>query len=130
MKGAFAPSILATNKQVRTRLSTALTTMGFTYYFMKALKIALIFGGLTNMSALLLYSLLTGFLEERILGFQMSTPSAICVGCVFLISFGWSLSLIYDEIIDMIKTKRDWDKFDDLLNQEQWDKARELIKNK
>ena len=104
--------------------------MGFTYYFMKALKIALIFGGLTNISALLLYSLLTGLLEERMLGFQMSTPSAICVGCVFLISFGWSLSLIYDEIIDMIKTKRDWDKFDDLLNQEQWDKARELIKNK
>lgn len=130
MKGANAPSILATNKQVRTRLSTALTTMGFTYYFMKALKIALIFGGLTNMSALLLYSLLTGFFEERILGFQMSTPSAICMGCVFLISFGWSLSLIYDEIIDMIKTKCDWDKFDDLLSQEQWDKARELIKNK
>ena len=104
--------------------------MGFTYYFLKAVKIALILAGLTNMSAILFYSLLVGFLEERILGFQMSTPSAISVGCVFLITFVWSLSLVYDEVVDMVKTKRDWDKFDDLLNQEQWDKARELIKNK
>lgn len=104
--------------------------MGFTYYFLKAVKIALILAGLTNMSAILFYSLLVGFLEERILGFQMSTPSAIGVGCVFLITFVWSLSLVYDEVVDMVKTKRDWDKFDDLLSQEQWDKARELIKNK
>lgn len=108
----------------------ALTTMGFTYYFMKAFKIALIFGGLTNMSALLFYSLLVGFFEERILGFQMSTPSAICTGCVFLISFGWSLSLIYDEIIDIVKTKRLWDSLDDLLSQEKWDEIEELIKKK
>ena len=104
--------------------------MGFTYYFMKAFKIALIFGGQTNMFALLFYSLLIGFLEERILGFQMSTPSAICTGCVLLIAFVWSLSLIYDEIIDIVKTKRLWDSLDDLLSKEKWDEIEELIKKK
>ena len=102
--------------------------MGFTYYFLKAVKIALIIAGLTNLSAILFYSLLVGFLEERILGFQMSTPSAICVGGGLLLMFGWSLSLIYDEVVDMLKTKRDWDAFDDLITQEKWDKVDELIK--
>jgi len=102
--------------------------MGFTYYFLKAVKIALILAGLTNMSAILFYSLMVGFLEERILGFQMSTPSALCVGGGLLLMFGWSLSLVYDEIVDMLKTKREWDGFDNLLTQEKWDEVSELIK--
>ena len=104
--------------------------MGFTYYFLKAVKIALIFAGLTNLSVILLYSLLVGFFEERILGFEMSTPSALCVGGGLLLIFGWSLSLVYDEVVDIIKTKRDWDKFDDLLTQKDWDKVNEILKSK
>tara|TARA_R100001510_G_C7623802_1_gene184070 strand:- start:176 stop:496 length:321 start_codon:yes stop_codon:yes gene_type:complete len=102
--------------------------MGFTYYFVKALKIALIIAGLSNMSAILFYSLMVGFLEERILGFQMSTPSAICLGGGLIVIFVWSLSLIYDEVVAMLKTKRDWDKFNNRITQEQWDKVDEIIK--
>ncbi len=104
--------------------------MGFTYYFAKAIKIALIITGLTNLSVILFYSLLVGFFEERILGFEMSTPSALCVGGGLLLMFGWSLSLVYDEVVDMLKTKRDWDEFDDLLTQKDWDKVNEYLKSK
>jgi hypothetical protein len=103
--------------------------MGFTYYFLKAVKIALIFAGLTNLSVILLYSLLVGFFEERILGFEMSTPSALCVGGGLLLMFGWSLSLVYDEVVDIIKTKRDWDKLDDLISQDDWKKVEEYLKS-
>lgn len=103
--------------------------MGFTYYFLKAVKIALILAGLTNLSAILFYSLLVGFFEERILGFEMSTPSALCVGGGLLLMFGWSLSLVYDEVVDIIKTKRDWDKLDDLISQDDWKKVEELLKS-
>lgn len=89
--------------------------MGFTYYFLKSVKIVLILIGFTFASALSIYLLLSGLLEEHLLRFQMSTESALCVGAILTLWFGWSLSLIYDEVKDMVQTKREWDKLDDLF---------------
>ena len=101
--------------------------MGFTYYFLKSVKIGLILISLTWASALMLYLLLSGVLEDQLLGFQMSTESALCVGATFLVSFMWSLSLIRDEIKDMLSTSREWSKLDDLLSNEEWKKVDEYI---
>lgn len=101
--------------------------MGFTYYLAKAIKLALIILGLTNWSAVFFYCLISGFLEERILHFQMSTPSALCVGAFLIALFVWSLTLVYDEITDMIITKRKWKEFDDLLSKKDWEKVDEWI---
>lgn len=96
----------------------AFITMGFTYYFMKTIKIVFIILGMTNLSIVLFYSLISGFLEQSILGFEMSTPSAICFGGMLLILFGYSLNLIYQEVVDIIKTKIWWDSLDELIEED------------
>jgi len=103
--------------------------MGFTYYLAKAIKLALIILGLTNWSAVFFYCLISGFLEEKILHFQMSTPSALCLGAFLIALFVWSLTLIVDEVFDVIVTNRKMKEFDDLLSKKDWDKANEWIKS-
>ena len=50
--------------------------MGFTYYFAKAIKIALIITGLTNLSVILFYSLLVGFFEADSVRIFIVGPNA------------------------------------------------------